>query len=166
MRVGGPGRVWRRMPVVWARPNTVLHPRDNRWGGKVQAGRDRTVSACTVWAHHAHWVVTMRNHSDYRLRPGHGWVRDPHPSAYSRIKCLECGNSWTTKADYVAQVPDKAEYIPRTERTVSWAACQICGWFENNATQQDCETHTKTTGHCVFQHHEVTTWYYQPKGAK
>lgn len=118
-----------------------------------------------MWSHHAQWVVTMRNHAEYRLRPGHGWVRDPHPSAYSRVKCLECGLSWNTKADYVSQVPDAhkvaaSSKVEQTVQTVSWARCQGCDWYQDKATPEICETHTRETGHMVKQFQDVTTWYY------
>lgn len=48
-----------------------------------------------------HWRVEVRNanHSAFS-----GYRRTP--SRYSRIRCLQCGHVWRTKAKYVAELPD------------------------------------------------------------
>ena len=52
-------------------------------------------------AHRPSWVVTMRQ---YNQSAFNGYR--PTVSAYSEVRCGDCGGRWRTKAAYVATLPD------------------------------------------------------------
>lgn len=68
------------------------------------------------------WVVTCRNgnysaFNSYRFQP----------SDYSEVRCLDCGKTWRTKAQYVLQLTDmdpiqaRAVWLNRTHTLIDGA---------------------------------------------
>jgi hypothetical protein len=54
-------------------------------------------------SHQEHWAVVQRN-GNASAFSGYRWT----PSAYSGVRCTECGRYWRTKAGYVRYLPDLA----------------------------------------------------------
>lgn len=52
-------------------------------------------------AHRATWYVIARRHNTSTFNGGRYT-----PSAYSAVRCPECGGIWRTKAAYVRTLPD------------------------------------------------------------
>lgn len=84
-------------------------------------------TACREKSHRSAWRVVVRN-ANYSAFNGYRRT----PSAYSDLRCTECGAVWRTRAAYVASIPDaRPQPSPPPDRCVrcdgraeTW--CRIC----------------------------------------
>jgi hypothetical protein len=66
---------------------------------------------CRVPEHRPRWYVQVRRANYSAFNGGHRT-----PSAYSAIRCSECGSCWRTKAKYVDTLPDEPQGETSSDR--------------------------------------------------
>lgn len=76
--------------------------------------------ACTNRNHRSAWRVEVRNANYSAFNGGHRT-----PSAYSQLRCWDCGEVWRTKAAYVDDTPN-ADVCVAGCGYFAQTTCRIC----------------------------------------